>query len=1341
MIPFPRNQRMERFIRKLGCLVLLWLVADLACAADAPARLALIVESPDTLPAADLLTVELSKNPQILLLERAQIEKVYHEQALTAGNKDYIKLGQILGADGLLILELTGESTNHVFTWRMVAVKPGVVLAQREYPWPLPEAESWAALVATQLQPLFPKLAVLPKDAVPISILNLRSAVQSPQGEALERELTLLLHNRLVREKHLFVLERRRMHSLTDEKELSTTAESAFWNGAYLLDGLIDKDGYAKDTVTISGRLVPPDKTNITIIEVTGRRADLPALINETATRILAGLREGAPSAEWKPAEEATQYYDEARWALKWGMLKEAQAASESAWALGKKDMDCALVRVKSYVSEVPSDMGGYLQAKAFNDTDSETEWQTIKSEISARYPLGVVFGQRNNNGRSLKYAIIDKAPDPKKIDQALYALGLYYEFSQTLPSDQPLWRSPWYFIGIDDLTAASEVLQYFHSAPESQKLFADKLAQLRALARSVVVWISKSPSVHNTYWVGDRLATHDELGHTVAGGHSFFWLELVYGCFWQEKPEDCVALYHDLMSSPAFTYIHGPFSIRGPEDPRLIAWNTEDQKRVPMIWHDFMQELNASTNWMLRVEGSFLNLADARDDKELKSAFDAIFSTIISNRNDIVSNSFELTYVQAETDELIYQTISGYMTVTKEELQHQYSSIYRPQLEKMDREYWNNSRLIPAQKQNQVNFEKVKSYLTSNPPFDYGHLSQLFGAVQYSRPQAAELLPLLSTYKSNLLEEVVGRTGHDKTWLQACISRTESEEGRVKLILVPPPSAITKTKPTNASNASAAEMLLTPLQKTPAPDSIPASNALNVKQFIKIPQDRLRKERATELRIFSHRLCEGKLWLDLRYQDWAFSGSHSTYRAALAIWNFENDTWSIIQCPDADESGDEAPIGFLNSNDQGLYFEMFNGTLYLSQRVGMKKYDFRTHQWETLKFPGQALAQLFAVNGHLYAANGESIFEILDGGQSSRLLASCRRRPAVSVLDSLESLGNVTLFPGPDNSLRAGVGNDVYTWDGHDWQKTAILNCGAQGEDSESGIILRSMATRKTQIVWFLPHDRTTAELCWQEPWHSPFEQMPPIMSDPVARAIHPALRPTWLSTNDFELVPMPGFSAQSSLYFYAECCLATNLAGHWKLTEQDGHHANLICLDHDLSEPIVIPLKFDPENAPPSDYRLRTELGNRPILDFRPSSWLVLTESNLLIGYEKVPGVWAIPRSEINATIAREKARLMSLHISNLEAQIPMIIGEYDRNGDRKLDPMELAALRKDALLLAGETSEKFAGQHLLIAPVITTNFPTVATLLKNYDTNGDRSLNSVELLAFARDIKKQP
>ena len=122
---------------------------------------------------------EFSKNPRVQLLERSEIEKVYREQSLSAANREYLKLGQILGADGLLVLELNAEGPNPYLGVQLVAVKPGVLLLGERYNWPMKDPAPWASVAAKRFDILLPKLSVLATDAIPISVVNLRSAIQS----------------------------------------------------------------------------------------------------------------------------------------------------------------------------------------------------------------------------------------------------------------------------------------------------------------------------------------------------------------------------------------------------------------------------------------------------------------------------------------------------------------------------------------------------------------------------------------------------------------------------------------------------------------------------------------------------------------------------------------------------------------------------------------------------------------------------------------------------------------------------------------------------------------------------------------------------------------------------------------------------------------------------------------------------------------------------------------------------------------------------------------------------------------------------------------------------------
>ena len=161
---------------------------------SAPVRLAVIVSDPSAAAAADLLTVELTKAAWLQLLERAEIDRIRREQGLSAANQDNLKLGQILGADGLLLLEPGQGSHEPVPDGALGGGETG--RGHWELPFPVAGGGP-GAMGQVDSRPFwtaFPKLGVLVKDAVPISVVNLRSAVRSAEAQEAERQIDRARH-------------------------------------------------------------------------------------------------------------------------------------------------------------------------------------------------------------------------------------------------------------------------------------------------------------------------------------------------------------------------------------------------------------------------------------------------------------------------------------------------------------------------------------------------------------------------------------------------------------------------------------------------------------------------------------------------------------------------------------------------------------------------------------------------------------------------------------------------------------------------------------------------------------------------------------------------------------------------------------------------------------------------------------------------------------------------------------------------------------------------------------------------------------------------------------------
>ena len=67
-------------------------------------------------------------------------------------------------------------------TLRLVAVRPGVVVSGVRSPWPVEDGVQWAEGMARRFAAGVPKLAVRAGEAIPLSLLNLHSALQSAEA-------------------------------------------------------------------------------------------------------------------------------------------------------------------------------------------------------------------------------------------------------------------------------------------------------------------------------------------------------------------------------------------------------------------------------------------------------------------------------------------------------------------------------------------------------------------------------------------------------------------------------------------------------------------------------------------------------------------------------------------------------------------------------------------------------------------------------------------------------------------------------------------------------------------------------------------------------------------------------------------------------------------------------------------------------------------------------------------------------------------------------------------------------------------------------------------------------
>lgn len=933
--------------RLLACALCLCTVTCAFAGTNAsPARLGIIVEGAAAATAADLLTAELSKREDLQLLERSEIERVYREQALSLQNKDYLKLGQVLGADGLLLLQPGKDGTNQCMSVRLIAVKPGVILEALRSDWPVTDLSQWTVWLVRHFEPLFPKLGVLARDALPISVVNLRSSVQSQEQQELERRLTTLTIERLTRERDLFVLERRRMDALGEEKQLAGTSDSAFWNGSYLLEGVLDRDGYNKDTMTLNARLVPKSGPPVDLA-LSGPRRNPAGLVEQLTKKILEALHRQITAVEWNPAEEAQKYYEEAGWALKWGLYREAQAAAESAWALGKQDLDCALVRVRAYMPEAWRNIDPYCRVShTFETVKDESDFL---ERLTNKYAGRLLFEQ---TGHTVDYAIITNIPSALAFARVLQVLELYVQELPRLNSADGGTRRDWCDVGASILTVTGEWLRDFYLMPAARRGQEQRLAEARQMAAQIAGRLRKiEESDTDNYW--------DAIGG--------------WGVFWCETPNDGILLYRDLFQAREFHRVRQHAmgaSSRGAlhhrlELPLLTDWGNDKPSNLNQIWQRFLREIIESDDREFKANGYFLTCAEARNIQEFMPAYERMEGLLYGEAR-----------MNSDIDTLLWQGSEWYLPSASE-----YQKLRMQRAKSVP--FKSIEKWTPARARK---FAAELQWISNTIPIqgkaDAGEPRSRFV------PSATNILPAVSPRDTKLIP-------------------TNS--------LSRPPGYWTFKLITNATPRFS---LHPTYWKLPLLETMRTTNELNgrIESFSAVPS------------IVSWCYREGHLWLetDLR---WAERRQRFFIRLDLDSFLWDVFAMEVENLPPGQWHDDPFAPTYRT-------FDVCSNFIFTCSKNRVQRYEPSRKTWEDLAIPIDGLARITAIEGRLFVTTSNSILEASLDGRTSRILASTRRKPPVTILDGLDDFNTrrirsgqsmAPVFPGPEKSIISLVSGSLY--------------------------------------------------------------------------------------------------------------------------------------------------------------------------------------------------------------------------------------------------------------------------------------------------------------------------
>ena len=299
-----------------------------------------------------------------------------------------------------------------------------------------------------------------------------------------------------------------------------------------------------------------------------------------------------------------------------------------------------------------------------------------------------------------------------------------------------------------------------------------------------------------------------------------------------------------------------------------------------------------------------------------------------------------------------------------------------------------------------------------------------------------------------------------------------------------------------------------------------------------------------------------------------------------------------MVNCPEISEI---SMVGLRMQGDNNR-MALFHGDLFSCENGPFQKFNFQKREWQKLEIPEQESYDLFTVAGHLFATDENTILEITDGGQGTRILASTRRRPAQSALDLLDNLGSPSplaggkplppeVFSVSDHSICASIGNKILSWDGNDWHEFPAPNISQPPEIFQEAVIFHSIpsyASDNPANLWIWERNQPAPELALSErPKPPPGIINAPGVFNPKHKPGDQIVHPLWKSQADDYLMRSAVTFYQTNLYFFVDHCIVTNVSGHWTVAEKDGYHAQLVCLSRDVSEPIIVSLKFDLDHS----------------------------------------------------------------------------------------------------------------------------------------------------------------
>ncbi|HMJ90682.1 MAG TPA: hypothetical protein VK530_12755, partial [Candidatus Acidoferrum sp.] len=434
------------------------------------------------------------------------------------------------------------------------------------------------------------------------------------EGASLEKELTTLLRLRLAREPEAFVLDRRDLGTLQNEKDFSAIDER-FWNGAYVIDGVINRDVVSLTHLTIDLRVAAPQVAPVEF-RVNGQRQAMSEIVDALVTNLLITIGKKRSTPAWQTEAEAEKFLQEAQWAATWGLWPQVRETSDASWYLGNRTQLTAAYR------------------------------------IVARGTLALLMGDHQPNGSALfdKYGFL-KTPSPEGLTMMAQTLELFRESTEALGNDTNQIDSSWVGFGLHLLPLTSRVLEPYYRNVSYRSGQQQSLQRLRSLARDLNEWLTtNSVSAEERRTAGlslkERLAVERRASaapkrpqlprvyyrthHVLPTSLPAAWWES--DGLWFDSPQEAVALYEKILTIPEYYAARHTMPTKG--QPPLAAWSPGERAEIGVSWSRFLSKMAASTNLLMKADGNVMTMSFSVDPIEIEKAARTLSQITTENPN-----------------------------------------------------------------------------------------------------------------------------------------------------------------------------------------------------------------------------------------------------------------------------------------------------------------------------------------------------------------------------------------------------------------------------------------------------------------------------------------------------------------------------------------------------------------------------------------------------------------------------------------------------------------------------------------------------------------------------------